>query len=118
AHVRLLRLRVVVADDESVALGREHQAAPQPAEGGERRMSVVLDPGTAVDDRPFTALEHTRADLAALARMRAALAVRVASGRGAGVWTEDGEAHLLVAPRPEALTRPTFAVGFFSQARD
>jgi hypothetical protein len=81
-------------------------------------MSVVLDPGTAVDDRPFTALEHTRADLAALARMRAALAVRVASGRGAGVWTEDGEAHLLVAPRPEALTRPAFAVGFFSQARD
>jgi len=81
-------------------------------------MSVVLDPGTAVDDRPFTALEHTRADLTALAHMRAALARRVASGGGAGTWTDDGEAHLLVAPQPDALGRPALAVGFFSQARD
>lgn len=67
---------------------------------------------------PFTALEQTDADLAALARMRAAVARRLASGAAAGAWTEDGEAHLLVAPRPETLGLPAVAVGFFSRARD
>lgn len=81
-------------------------------------MSVMLDPGTAVAERPFTALEHTQADLGALAWMRRALARRVATGLCAGTWAQDGEAHLLVAPRPDALVLPAFAVGFFSQARE
>jgi hypothetical protein len=80
--------------------------------------TIVLEAGTAVADRPFTALERTQADLAALARMRAALARRLAAGTAAGTWEEDGEAHLLVAPRPDVLARPALAVGFFSQARD
>jgi hypothetical protein len=81
-------------------------------------MSVVLEAGTAVPERPFTSLEHTSADLAALARMRTAISRRLAAGVGAGTWEDEGEAHLLVAPRPEALARPALAVGFFSQARD
>lgn len=80
--------------------------------------TVVLDARTTVPGRPFTALERTEADFAALARMRAALGRRLATGAGAGTWEEDGEAHLLVAPRPDALALPALAVGFFSEARD
>jgi hypothetical protein len=80
--------------------------------------AVVLAPGAAVAERPFTALVHTYADLEGLGRMRAALARHVAAGAGDGTWEEDGEYHLLVAPRPDALARPAVAVGFFSQVRD
>jgi len=78
----------------------------------------VLAARTAVPGRPFTAPERTDADLAALARMRAALARRLLRGEGAGTWLEDGERHLLVAPRLAALALPALAVGFFSEARD
>jgi hypothetical protein len=80
--------------------------------------TVLLDARTDVPGRPFTALERTGADLAAVAAMRAALAARLASAAGAGTWEERGEAHLLVAARPEALIRPALAVGFFSEARE
>ena len=80
--------------------------------------TVVLDADTAAPGRPFTALDRTRADFVALRRMRAALARRLAAGKDAGTWEEDGEAHLLVAPRPDALALPSLAVGFFSEARN
>jgi hypothetical protein len=80
--------------------------------------AVLLDADTAAPGRPFTALERTEADLAALQEMRAALARRLRTGAGAGTWEENGEAHLLVAPRADALGRPSLAVGFFSEARD
>jgi hypothetical protein len=80
--------------------------------------AVLLDADMAVPGRPFTELGRTTADLAALAKIRAALARRLATGAVAGTWDEDGEAHLLVASRPDALVRPSLAVGFFSEARD
>ena len=79
---------------------------------------MLLDADTDVPGRPFAALARTRADLAAVERMRAALARRLATGAVAGTWDEQGEAHLLVAPRPAALVRPALAVGFFSEARE
>lgn len=82
--------------------------------------TLVLGAGTAVPDRPFTALAHTQTDLAALAEMRAALGRRLAADAAAGTWEEAGERHLLVTPRLDVLVRrrPALAVGFFGQTRD
>jgi hypothetical protein len=79
---------------------------------------VLLEANTAVPGRPFTAPERTEADLAAVGRIRAALGRRLATGACAGSWEEDGESHLLVAPRPDALALPAVGVAFFSQTRD
>jgi hypothetical protein len=82
--------------------------------------TVILERGTGVPDRPFTAPALTDGDLAALVGMRAALRRRTAAGAGAGTWEEAGEQHLLVAPRLDALVvrAPAVAVGFFGQTRD
>jgi hypothetical protein len=77
-----------------------------------------------VDERPFAAVEHTRADLQVLRAMRRTIAARL---RGetlpppdAGPLQEpDGTEHWLCVPDPVALAaaRPLAAVGFFGQAR-
>jgi len=81
---------------------------------------VTLDPNETVPGRPFTDVVRIAEDLAALRRIRAALAERVASGATGGTWVDHtGAEHLLVLPDAAAVAaaRPAQAVGFFGQAR-
>ena len=83
----------------------------------------LLTPDEIALERPFAAIEHTRADLAILREMRRTLARRLREGSlppaDAGPLAEpDGTEHWLCVPRPDALAdaRPVAAVGFFGQA--
>jgi hypothetical protein len=83
----------------------------------------LLAPDEIALERPFAAVEHTRADLEILRDMRRTIARRLREGTlpppDAGPAREpDGSEHWLCVPHPRALAdaRPVAAVGFFGQA--
>jgi hypothetical protein len=83
----------------------------------------LLAPDEIARERPFAAVEHTRADLEILREMRRTLAQGLRAGTlpppDAGpTRAADGSEHWLCVPFPEALARarPVAAVGFFGQA--
>lgn len=81
---------------------------------------VSLSAGDPVVGREFTDPACSIEDLAAVARIRSSLVIRLRSGLSSGAWTVAGESHSLVVPELCALarSRPAFGVGFFGQARE